>query len=228
MKVFTAVKLMALTVVLGYGIMGAAQSQIFLGQSTQSVTFTGQGAGDPTQVGVTLGSCVGTTCTLSGTAAGTGALASGPAKWSITSTKNSLFLNQTITPGVFSTTGPAVTFCYGGTTKCNGSLLTGKLTLGDLQQVAGTKTGEFNTFEVANLEVTGGSLAPVFSSAGGVATISLKFVHATDLSLLFGTTNHISGPVDHGGIVPTPEPASLALFGSGLLTLGGLIRRKLA
>ncbi len=228
MKVITAVKLMTLALVLCYGILSAAQSQIFLGQSTQNVTFTGQGAGDPTEVGVQLGNCVAGTCTLSGTGAGTGLLLSGPAAWSITSAQNSLFISETITPGVFSTSGPAVSFCYGGTGTCNGSLLTGNLTLEALQQVSGTKTGEFNTFQLANLQVTGGSLASVFGGTNGVATISLKFAGSTDLSLLFGTTNSVSGPVDHGGIVPSPEPASMALFGSGLLTLGGLIRRKLS
>lgn len=38
--------------------------------------------------------------------------------------------------------------------------------------------------------------------------------------------NH-SGELDHGtDVSPTPEPASLILFGSGLLILGGVLRRR--
>ncbi len=41
------------------------------------------------------------------------------------------------------------------------------------------------------------------------------------------TTNSATATVSAGEVTPTPEPGTLALFGSGLVALGGLIRRKL-
>jgi hypothetical protein len=39
----------------------------------------------------------------------------------------------------------------------------------------------------------------------------------------------VQGPLSSGEVigVPTPEPGTLALFGTGILGLAGLIRRKL-
>jgi len=57
----------------------------------------------------------------------------------------------------------------------------------------------------------------------GVDSIDLKGFVPTEGSLagLFGTTNSVSGR-----FAVVPEPASMLLFGSGLLSMWGMIRRR--
>lgn len=207
------------------------QTQISLGGSTNNVQFKGLGAGSPTQVAVSfLGTCgktggITNTC-VSGTAAGTGALLSGPAPWQIVNVKNAVSITMTfIGAGSWSVaqTGDLL-FKYGK----GGSLLTGNLQLLSFSQLPGDNLGNFNTQAVVNLTNLSGSLASIFSPSGAKLNFAVLFKQGTpNVATLLGTTNKITAKVDHGAIHPTPEPSSIALFGSGLFALGGFLRRRL-
>jgi hypothetical protein len=63
-------------------------------------------------------------------------------------------------------------------------------------------------------------------AASGYPTFNLANVASTGLSI-DQTANGESLVVDRPRPSPTPEPASLVLFGSGLLTFGGSLLRRL-
>ncbi len=202
-----------------------AQTQITLGSASQEITFTGMGPSDTNQESITLGQCVKGTCALSGMASGTGALSSGPARYSITSAFGSIvatLANAALGQWTISQTGPAL-FSYGA----GGSLLTGDLNLLTFQEAPGSTAGAFNYEGMANLVITGGSLAAALGDAGVVdltVTYTFKQYTSTDKNVmsLLGTTNSITGRMDGGELLPTPEPSSFAIFvlGSVLLLLG--------
>jgi PEP-CTERM motif len=104
--------------------------------------------------------------------------------------------------------------------------LTGNLQLLSMQQTANSQTGSFDEHLAANLTGLGGSLASFFSPAGGIARINVEFTSAVNLAMLSGGT--ATGYVSASDITPTPEPSSIALLGSGLLAIGGYLRRRLA
>jgi hypothetical protein len=207
------------------------QTQITLGGSTNNVQFAGLGAGNPNQVAVTfLGTCgktggVTNTC-VSGTAAGTGALLSGPAPWEIIDVKHAVKITMTfVGAGSWSVSQTGnLLFEYG----TGGSLLSGNLQLLTFSQLAGDNLGNFNTQATVNLTNLSGSLAPIFSPLGGKLNFAVLFKQGTpNVATLLGTTNIIKAKVDHGAVHPTPEPSSIALFGSGLVAVGGFLRRRI-
>jgi PEP-CTERM motif len=118
-----------------------------------------------------------------------------------------------------------LTFKYvnGGTT-----LLQGDLQLVNLSQdIAGGSTGTFNYGLSANLTNLNGTLVgPNLFSGSAVVSFTIDFASGTSLSTLTGTSNTLTAAVSAGEINPTPEPASMALAGAGLLALGGFIRRR--
>jgi hypothetical protein len=202
-----------------------AQTQITLGSSSQEVTFTGMGASDPTQEAITLGQCAKGSCTMSGMASGSGALGSGPARYSLTSGLGSIvatLANAALGQWTISQTGP-ILFNYGP----SGSLLKGDLNLLTFQEAPGSHAGSFNYEGMANLVVTGGSLAAVLGDAGIVdLTVAYTFKQFTstgkNVMSLLGTTNSISGRLSGGELLPAPEPSAFLIFvlGSVLLLLG--------
>jgi len=200
--------------VLAIGVAsGFAQTQITLGPSSGNITFTSNGSGSAT---VSLG-------TLTGTAFGTGAAASGPAAYSLTQSGN---INMTYN-GTFwdITQDNPISFCYGGSGSCDGSLLTGDLQLVSFFQTG--KSGTFNGNLEANLTITGGSLAGVFGGIGHAAMLSFTVDLASLNGDLSTTEGSFSGPISAGELKPVPEPATLGMLGTGLMLLGGAIRRRL-
>jgi len=106
-----------------------------------------------------------------------------------------------------------------------GTLLTGDLQLINLGQLG--KTGVTNYDFVADMTVTGGSLDSLVGGVGAnmKVQITLDLDSATSLAAL-GVNGTEGAKVSSGEIDQTPEPGSMALVGSGMLLLGGLVRRR--
>ena len=212
----------------------AAQSGISLeGGPGQTVTFTGQGHGTST-VGVTLGTCSGQQCSLTGMETGYGSLSSS-GNFDITSTAGSITLANTSTAGLYSVTSTApINFNLTGSANGqSGTLLTGSLNLVNFYQQpgptngSGSMVGSFNANMQANMTVTGGLLASAFSNAQAVLQLNVQFTAPIAISTLEGTNGSLVAQLISSSITPTPEPSSLLLFGSGLLMLGGVLRRRM-
>lgn len=198
----------------------SAQSSISLASpSSGTVTFTsatpGTGGTDMTML---LGSCsLGGSC-ITGTASGTGALASS-GFYKISGEILGLFSTST---GNWDAVG-TLAFAYNSAADLvsGTNFLTGTLSLINLTQSGAT--GTFNTNLVANLTITDGSLMSVFTAAGGIATVTIT-LPISSLSTLVGST---TATTVTGVIFPTPEPGSMILLGSGLLAVGGFLRRRI-
>ncbi len=203
-----------------------AQTEITITGGAGGVAFTGEGSSSTTQEKVTLGKCTGTTCVVKGTGSGTGMLASGPAKYTLTSTLGTIFMtliNATLGEWSVTQTAP-ILFSYG----TGGSLLTGDLNLLSFEQAPGSHSGVFNYNGVADLTITGGSLAGAFTSAGGILTVDLIMHANNNVMSVLGTRKTVGGSITGGQLLPTPEPNAAAIFllGAGMLLAGSLLRRR--
>ncbi len=109
-------------------------------------------------------------------------------------------------------------FSYGA------SFLDGTITLSNVTD--GTNVPRF----VGNLDVTSSNI-PGFPD-GGLTSLDFNVFLGNNPRIdgvYSGESRSTHGPLSSGELVPaaTPEPGSLALFGSGILGLAGLMRRKL-
>jgi hypothetical protein len=132
-------------------------------------------------------------------------------------------LTQT-TPGNFTAASTPLTLTLTGTGLTSGSL-TATVDLMSFKQTGGV--GIFNNSFVANVTVTSasGSLAG-YSGIGGKLILTLLLPNGASIDDLgVGNSSGIFGGT--GYMLPTPEPSSLLLFGTGLLALGGGLRRRL-
>ena len=189
--------------------MGSA-TQVTLGDSAQAVTFTG----------TTTGADV-TFSTLSGP--GLFGTDLGHYTMTLTSGPIPLVPSSPFIPGVYDIAAGSWSLSLTFTDITNPGSFTGTWDLDSLSSGT-TRVPQF----IGSLLVTSGTNQ--FESWGGTTllgdfTVNLGS-HET-VSQIFQTDGRTSGKVSSGELVPTPEPGTLGLLGSGVLTLAGLLRRYL-
>lgn len=224
-KQFVGIATLVLVIALG-AVTASAQVLITLGTPTSpigassgSVTFTGTAT--PGTDTLTFGTCqAGSNCWSGNTTgfAGPNPLANDFWEISFASAGTvTMDASGNITQG-----GPA-SFSL-GTTNGGNTLLTGNLQLVSFAQFG--HLGAYNDQLVANLTVTGGTLAPYFSNSSGVVTVLITIASGTNVFTL-GNGQTVVGTNPVGTLTSTPEPSSVLLLGSGLMVFGAVLRRKL-
>ena len=127
----------------------------------------------------------------------------------------------TLTPGTVAgsyTVSQAAPVAFSYTS--SGGTLTGTLQFASATDSAVNSSGVSLVLLVGTLTVTGGSLAADLPDT----TMVLQLSQYNSLASLLNGTGTLTTQVDFGSI--TPEPASIFLFGSGLLGLGFLLRQR--
>jgi hypothetical protein len=192
-----------------------AQTGIALStSSTSGISFTSAGGGN-----LSMGAAV------FGSAAGLGSLLGDTGFYSLMSgSPIALTLNSSVSPifADYSASGTLnfiVTSMKGGGT----TLLEGSLNLVDLAQVFGS--GMTNTLAKLNLTITGGTLASAYAGNTGVGQLNINLSGLGFLPTLGSGSAKLTGATLNA--LPTPEPWSMLLFGSGLVLFGFVLRRKM-
>ena len=223
-KNLVCVLLLLLAVVIA---SGSASAQVFiqLGQSSQNVTFTKSGL----NINLQLGTCVVNTCTLSSSAANTSLQVNGSqsgvnGSYTFTTdiTGGTPFLSGGPTNYTYNANGSTTTFSLSGIDGNGSHALTLALHFTSVDSGNSTTPTFHGTYTVtADTDTQLGT----FFLVNNVGEFRFIVNTSATLDSLTGTQS-TSGPLTTGTIL-NPEPASVALFGSGLLLLGGAIRRRL-
>jgi len=200
-----------------------AQNQITLDGSSNSMTFTGTGGGNWTLSLPSVG--LKDTGVGGGTLLTPGCTPSTPCAFDITQPTGVTITGTETGTGsnVWNITqSGALDFSFG----TGGSLLTGTLQLVDLTQTGAT--GSFNDDLTVNLAITGGSLASILGPSA-ILDITIDFAKTKGVAGVLGNLTSgqtLKANISDGELTPTAEPVSMVLVGSGLLLLGGFVRRR--
>jgi hypothetical protein len=86
------------------------------------------------------------------------------------------------------------------------------------------------TANLSNIAYGGSNadLLALFNGGSGIQTMTYQFTTPQSLTQLFTTSSSVTSTSFSGNITPVPVPAAVWLFGSGLLGLVGIARRKKA
>jgi hypothetical protein len=219
-KQFVGIATVFLIVALG-AVTASAQVDIGL-YGSGSVTFTGEGSPHAGNDLLTFGGCSADPSghCWSGSAAGTaGSSILSGASWEINfAPAGTVTMNDST--GDITQHGAAVLTIKEGST----TLLTGTLQLVNLGQLGGS--GYYNYNMAANFTVTGGTLKSDFFGGTGVTQITIAI--SGGMVTLLKPGGQIIASFYEGSLTSAPEPSSMLLLGSGLVMLGGVLRRRLA
>jgi hypothetical protein len=212
------VVLSVLALALLFGSMPAsAQTGIDLSASTTSgITFTPTGGGNLSLAAGVFGTAAGQGALLGSN--GFYTLSGGPIALSLVSTFGTVFADYNAT-GLLSFD---ITSHSGG---MGTTLLKGTLQLVDLVQ-AGT-SGFSNTSATADMTITGGSLQGDYPKATGISQLTINLAGLGFLPNLSGAMSTKLGGASLDPLA-TPEPWSMLLYGSGLILIGFVLRRRLS
>ena len=94
----------------------------------------------------------------------------------------------------------------------------------DLVQI--TTTGTTNTSGIADMTLTGGSLESAYQGKTGISQLTINLAGLGFLPNLMGAKSTKLGGATLDAL-PTPEPWSMLLYGSGLVLIGFVLRRRL-